>query len=961
MKAFFLIIWLLWIPSILADSDIKQYPELLRPEHVRDVHAARSDAHSRDVNATRSNVKVTKYPELLQEVKATKYNVNGIDVYLINTHTGNAVALTVNVQAGSWHDEPTKLAGRAHLWEHVIHGGSKKYPGQKTFWGLTSRMGAEYNAYTSYNRIFYHYYLHPEALSEAISVLGAMISNPEWDETTFEKEKASVKNEAFEYQQRDERALESSIFINLLPKGHPLAMYNVGTQTQLTEMPQAALQELYYSNYVQGSLQIVVAGNLDSLEPSVILGDLTRNFNPPQKKQYGVTAQLKTKVFPSVISEDPSQSRVIEIGSQSDKRLLELKFEADNAFTLENPSVVEVLLDLIRLKNVGSFQDFLIQRGWITGLVAAVETVNNLSLVTVQFQLTQEGSEHRSELPATLFAYLSKIRKEGILPQVLEYLKLRNILSYTEIVQEADHAAELFAKTLDFPVDPTQAFDFKKIYGGMTALQVVQAIERIFNPQKMLMGYLGPDVKSENKTPVFDRPMILLQSPTQIETKTIFPEIKLVDLKLPFSETPLQISTPRDAKVMKPSLGRVRAVLKESHASTQGAVHVQLELSPSSLKSYASLLVFRESFKEHFKAELEYMESLGIKVSFSFSGTALELHAAGNAKASAFALTWLVEQLKTFSPVTQEIEKAKENLKNAYLSGQEDFTALIAVRALKVQLNKYAYWPAAVYEAVQKLTLDKVIKSARLKLSSADVVAAFEGDFDDTLAQAVLKGIRQQVPKPLTRHQRLRNKKASLAIAHRDQRWLALEGNKTETTYGIARAYEGPSRLSREYVAFLILGKALNSAVFQLNRIEKDLGYVHSASVVTTKKGLKILFYGQTEGHEKFPQIELGWKEILDKVFNGDFSQDGFQAQRTGFLREQTLISRNASERALEFFQGFYFHNDPAANEKIADIARTLTGEEIVAVARKYLDTDKTLTLVTSKTQPSQCENLLTL
>ncbi len=47
----------------LHDVSATNYSKLLRPEHVRDVHATRSDAHSRDVNATRSNVKATNYKE----------------------------------------------------------------------------------------------------------------------------------------------------------------------------------------------------------------------------------------------------------------------------------------------------------------------------------------------------------------------------------------------------------------------------------------------------------------------------------------------------------------------------------------------------------------------------------------------------------------------------------------------------------------------------------------------------------------------------------------------------------------------------------------------------------------------------------------------------------------------------------------------------------------------------------
>jgi len=107
-------------------------------------------------------------------ITVKKTQVNGLDVYLINMRRGNGEALTVNVQAGSNHDEPVRHAGLAHYWEHVIHGGSQKYPGHKTFFAEIRRTGAQYNAYTSGTRIYYHPYYLVDARSEVESMLGAM-------------------------------------------------------------------------------------------------------------------------------------------------------------------------------------------------------------------------------------------------------------------------------------------------------------------------------------------------------------------------------------------------------------------------------------------------------------------------------------------------------------------------------------------------------------------------------------------------------------------------------------------------------------------------------------------------------------------------------------------------------------------------------------------------------------------
>ncbi len=52
----------------------RESPELLRPEHSRDVNATRSDAHVRDVHATRSDAHSRDVSAISSNAKATKYD-----------------------------------------------------------------------------------------------------------------------------------------------------------------------------------------------------------------------------------------------------------------------------------------------------------------------------------------------------------------------------------------------------------------------------------------------------------------------------------------------------------------------------------------------------------------------------------------------------------------------------------------------------------------------------------------------------------------------------------------------------------------------------------------------------------------------------------------------------------------------------------------------------------------------
>src|SRR5262245_34517076 len=111
-------------------------------------------------------------------VDIKKTRINGYDVYFLNTHVGNGVALTSNVKVGSWHEDPVTEAGRAHLAEHIMHGGNHKHPGHTTFFKAMNGVGGDYNAYTADDHTFYHWWGHPEGLEEAADLIGAMLSRP---------------------------------------------------------------------------------------------------------------------------------------------------------------------------------------------------------------------------------------------------------------------------------------------------------------------------------------------------------------------------------------------------------------------------------------------------------------------------------------------------------------------------------------------------------------------------------------------------------------------------------------------------------------------------------------------------------------------------------------------------------------------------------------------------------------
>lgn len=903
-------------------------------------------------------------------VSSKHTQVNGFDVYLVNTHLGNGVALTTNVQAGAWHDDPVKFAGRAHLFEHVIHNGSKKYPGNTTFDNMIAETGAEYNAYTSFNRIFYHFYLHPDALPVAADLLGAMVSSPDWNIGTFEKEKPTVINEAGDYQQRDSSVLQGSIFLALLPKDHPLAMYDVGTREQLEAMKLEDLQALYNANYRPGSMQIVVAGNFDTLDEESVLKLIEEHFVGTSVPS--TQASFKNKEFPSIIDKTRgNELRFVEMGTSGQNHTLQLKFESDNRFSTQNQPVLETLLDYLNLDNPGTLIDAMRQRGWGT-FGAGSQTINNLTITTAYFTLTEEGAKHRAEVPELFFSALHDLQTNGIKSDVLEYLRTRNILSYSISVREADQAAELLAKALDYP-NPDNYFNFTGRYGSISNDEIQKGVDLTFPIDSMICGYIGDDVKSETLGPIFNRPIRTIKDPSILESwrkaRTtggalgMAPlNVRLAKVDLPISLKPLELKD-QPARVINSDLheGTI-AVLEERHGFASGAIQLELTLAPPSVKSAAALNLFIRALNLRYTAELSYLESMGIVASVGTDEGKIVVGMDGNSAATLKATEWLLQTLKSFEPTEKEISLARDGFLSSFSRGEDDFVALLSRQTGRDLLKRYAFLSADLKKEVLLLNASDVTQAVSLKLKRADIAGAFLGDYSEKQVRETLGEIANIIPQALTSKQRSLRNQENLRIGSKLAFWRKLTGNKAEDALGLTRIMAGPESHSKDYAALVVLGETLSKAIYQRNRVEQELGYVHSASFSRQGRGSNMFLVGQTEGTPRFPLIEEGWKQILAQIADGTLSKDDFAAAKTGLLRQGQLIPRNYRNAVRRILGDFRATGDPKAHEWLMKEIPTLTAAEIYSAGQRYLIDTPHLDVIATKLSPnlaiSDCESI---
>src|SRR6266498_1964174 len=94
---------------------------------------------------------------------------NGLRVIVIPTGFPALVSVQLSVQTGSRNEVEPGRSGFAHLFEHLMFRGTRRYPPAR-YQEIVTRMGAQQNAYTSDDLTSYHVTFAKEDLEKVLEL-----------------------------------------------------------------------------------------------------------------------------------------------------------------------------------------------------------------------------------------------------------------------------------------------------------------------------------------------------------------------------------------------------------------------------------------------------------------------------------------------------------------------------------------------------------------------------------------------------------------------------------------------------------------------------------------------------------------------------------------------------------------------------------------------------------------------
>lgn len=166
----------------------------------------------------------------------------------------------IMMNTGSRDEEP-RMAGMAHLIEHLLFKGTEK----RKAYHILSRMenvGGEINAFTTKEETFLYTSFLKDDFQRALELLSDMVRNSTFPDHEIEKEKEVVQDEIKAYEDNPIELIYDE-FENEVYSGQSLGHFILGQPDTVNKFTRRQIMEFFRDNYFTDEMIIASIGNID--------------------------------------------------------------------------------------------------------------------------------------------------------------------------------------------------------------------------------------------------------------------------------------------------------------------------------------------------------------------------------------------------------------------------------------------------------------------------------------------------------------------------------------------------------------------------------------------------------------------------------------------------------------------------------------------------------------------------
>ena len=889
---------------------------------------------------------------------------NQLRVLLISAPGSDKAAASMNVAVGSG-DDPANREGLSHFLEHMLFLGTEKYPDPGEYQQFIKSHGGSHNAFTAFQDTNYFFDVQAEHLEDALDRFAEQFSAPLFTPELVDRERRAVHSE-FSAKQKDDSRRFYSVKKAVSNPDHAFHQFAVGNLTTLENTEERPLRpdliDFWKAHYSSNLMTLAVYGpqSLDQLE-AMVRGRFDRIEN----------RNLNAKVHDEPLFSPGTLPARVQADALKDIRNLTLSFPIPSQDDHYRDKPANYVASLLGHEGPGSLFDGLKKAGLVESLSAGsgMDTGQEATL-ELNIALTPEGLEKQETILELTFAYIDKVREEGISRTRFEEMKQLAQIDFrfrekSQPVQEVMHLSRQMRHVA--PEDVLQAPWMMESYAPDKYRNILNRL----TPDNVLVSVLEtePNLEAPNLTQWYDAAWKMKPLDTRdIRQRDDNPMVSRLALPLDNPFIPDELDMIDGATMEQPvSMGTVSGMevwyARDTRFETPKA-NVYLSLRTPATRASArsnvlsSLLV--DAINTNVNAWAYPAQLAGLDYSIYPHLRGITVRVGGYSDKLHTLMARILSQVADPTLTEQRFRIARQNMIDGLLNKAKERPVQQTSERIQSLLIEGAWSTEEKLKAAREITLDELRSFAEAFLAQVDPVMLAHGNMTQASALNLTNRIHAMV---LDNSELATVERSHVRALPGGETVLPLDVDHPDTGYTLY--VQGDNTGFEERAVFRLLGQIISSPFYEELRTNRQLGYIVYATSFEMLETPALGFVVQSpeasgdQIDQAVREFSKAFKDTLSNLSEQDLAREK-QAVISQLMEQDRQLSEISERYWREIDRGA---TDFKSREKLAKAIQSVSREALINTLQKQvIDRKQALQVFTTaeaKNNASVVERLL--
>jgi secreted Zn-dependent insulinase-like peptidase len=822
---------------------------------------------------------------------------NKLSVLLVSDPSSELASAALAVSVGHF-DDPQDSQGLAHLLEHMLFLGTKKYPDSSEYQAYIRTHGGQNNAWTSSEYTNFFFCIENNCFKDALVRFSDFFISPTLDGQAISKEISAVDSE-FQLKFTDENRRVLAVIKETVNQAHPFSKFSVGNkQTLLNEDHhlEQLLTEFYVSHYCAGKMKLVLCSH-HSLEQLEAIAN--QFFSPVENRQ------LATQ-YPDVEITLTAQKNIeIKIEPDKDIRKLTLNFAMPVEDDWYKSKPLSYIAYLLGHEGEGSLLSHLKSQGLANSLSAGSGMSGyNYKEFSIILNLTQQGMTDKDLIIALVFDYIKLIKNQGI--DCWRYSEKHSIFNAAFEFQDPVQPLEL---TSHLVINMFKYQDQDILFGdyAMTSFEprlITQCLE-LMTPKNLRLIIVARDQTTNQVARWYNTPYQVSAISEQEHQNwlTLCPEHQMtLPVANPFIverlayHCPTQLTPLPEILIQKQGI-RLWHYTEQEFKVPRGHIYTAIDsdVAGTDARAVALCQLYVEILHDDL-AEMTYpAEIAGLNYDIYAHQAGVTLHVTGYTPKLFLFFEMLITQIRQRKFCQQRFNEIKQQLTISWQNSEMAKPINRLFRGLGVVLQPKQYPNDQLLHELQSITLAELQQFISKLYKSVHLECYVHGDWERSEVEQFGHSIHQQIAAIATPINEVKRELININNRGTLTREFASHGSDSAVIVYIQSAMAD----LRKVALFSLLNHFVSPEFFSQIRTQQQLGYLCGSSYMPINRHPGILFYIQSNVAapyqliEAIDQVLADFSEIVEQL-----SPSEWQRGTQGLLSQITVQDTSSIARA---------------------------------------------------------------